>query len=396
MQGILQIRDFIVSDNKLKQEIPLLEEKVKLITNKIKVLKNNNLSIIDIYSKCKNDFSDLIDFLSKGKIHVKDLSIKSKSIFSDLILRKGNYGLNTAIIDFYAIFDEIIENIINLEQNSNIEVSEFQKIDFQRIPIEIRIINNNFIEITTYIIYLLLISELHIDNDIIFDENELIENIHQSTIEFAVLAKMLNVWEPKENSNFPQIKKVKEIFDNQNQLMKDIIVFDWDKARSINSILYILKSLVEFKLDDIYSIIYCADVYSLTNYARPITGDFYISKNKLPFPYFIRNFMELALKSQNEFLKIEGNSFYPSTEIDFDEFSKSDLNSLDYAINIYINNQLNKFISEDKALKTNTPNKAITVNHILMTNDANSAFIKYAKESVISFRSEINFSNAST
>ena len=71
-------------------------------------------------------------------------------------------------------------------------------------------------------------------------------------------------------------------------------MFDIDKSKAINSILFVLNELGDKKSDahKVFKILYFADQKHLVTYGRPITGDTYLKMTYGPVPSFIRDVSE--------------------------------------------------------------------------------------------------------
>lgn len=108
--------------------------------------------------------------------------------------------------------------------------------------------------------------------------------------------------------------------------MKNLINFDRDKA--IAAILYIAKGLGRSDTRSILKTLYFADKYHLNRYSRFIIGDKYSRMEQ----GMVASDTYTLLKGSNKHFKAHGVSITPLEEPEMDEFSRSDLVALDYAI----------------------------------------------------------------
>jgi len=121
-------------------------------------------------------------------------------------------------------------------------------------------------------------------------------------------------------------------------------VFDWDKA--LASILYISGKLREKRQGhkpDYYKvlkIIYFAEVEHLKKYGVPIIGDFYVAMKHGPVPSKAYDMIKAAKgdspfsdpKGLSTYFTVHGINITPLKEPDMDQFSTSNLECLDKAI----------------------------------------------------------------
>lgn len=110
-------------------------------------------------------------------------------------------------------------------------------------------------------------------------------------------------------------------------------MFDLDKSKAINSILFVINKLGSDKSDKhkVFKILYFADQKHLVRYGRPITGDAYVKMEYGPVPSYLRDVTEGNHKKG--MIEIRGKfhlqSSYP---YDLDDFSESELECLSEAI----------------------------------------------------------------
>lgn len=124
-----------------------------------------------------------------------------------------------------------------------------------------------------------------------------------------------------------------------------MLSFKFNKEKAIAALLYVTQTLIKNnKTPDfhkIFKIFYFADQMHLAKYGRPITGDHYIAMRNGPVPSRVYDMLK-SLKSESlfsgedyfNFFEIKGKyCINPKTEVDFDEFSESDLLCIDASIN---------------------------------------------------------------
>ena len=110
-------------------------------------------------------------------------------------------------------------------------------------------------------------------------------------------------------------------------------MFDIDKSKAINSILFILKELGDKKSDahKVFKILYFADQKHLVTYGRPITGDTYLKMTYGPVPSFIRDVSE-GNEKEGLINKINKHFLTTSYPYDKDDLSESEIECLPEAI----------------------------------------------------------------
>ncbi len=110
-------------------------------------------------------------------------------------------------------------------------------------------------------------------------------------------------------------------------------MFDIDKSKAINSILFILKELGDKKSDahKVFKILYFADQKHLVTYGRPITGDTYLKMTYGPVPSFIRDVSE-GNEKEGLINKINKHFLTTSYPYDKDDLSESEIECLQEAI----------------------------------------------------------------
>lgn len=125
------------------------------------------------------------------------------------------------------------------------------------------------------------------------------------------------------------------------------IRFTFDKNKALASILLIAKKLMEKRPSHnpdyykILKIIFFAEIAHLAKYGIPVIGDHYIAMQHGPVPSKTYDMIKAAKgdgvfpdpMGLSTFFKVSGTHVLPLQDPDMDEFSKSDLECLDKAIN---------------------------------------------------------------
>lgn len=115
--------------------------------------------------------------------------------------------------------------------------------------------------------------------------------------------------------------------------------FKFDQEKGVASLVYIAKRLGKDKADlhSVLKALYFAEQKHLVRYGRPVTGDIYSALKKGPIPSRLYDICKELRESGAPFgnlFRINKNSFIsPLSDPDMDEFSDSDLECLDEAIN---------------------------------------------------------------
>lgn len=111
-------------------------------------------------------------------------------------------------------------------------------------------------------------------------------------------------------------------------LPKWIIMFSFNKDKSIHSVFFILNEIEEgCDIHKVCKILYFADQKHLVKWGRPITGDHYIKMNYGPVPSNIKNIIDFSSDIQRN-----GNILSTVIEYDSDELSVSEINCLKESI----------------------------------------------------------------
>ncbi|WP_295213727.1 Panacea domain-containing protein [uncultured Chryseobacterium sp.] len=117
-------------------------------------------------------------------------------------------------------------------------------------------------------------------------------------------------------------------------------MFNIDKSKSINSLIYIIKELKKRQkktdLHKVMKLLYFADREHLVKYGFPISGDTYLKQTFGPVPSFMNY---VAKNEQHDFkgcvdIKRKGRVSILSTkkDVDLDDLSQSEIEALNFAI----------------------------------------------------------------
>ncbi len=166
------------------------------------------------------------------------------------------------------------------------------------------------------------------------------------------------------------------------------IKFNFNINKSISAIGFILSKL-NGKTDfhKIFKIMYFADQKHLVDYARPITGDYFIAMENGPVPSTIydsfkaiRHNISLDTNIFNEFFSVE-NKFYISLKNKTDDnyLSKSDIECLQESINENKNLTFDQLTekSHDKAYNSCDLNNEIDFLNMAIAAGADEDVLKY-------------------
>jgi len=165
----------------------------------------------------------------------------------------------------------------------------------------------------------------------------------------------------------------------------EMITFNFDSAKSIHALLYILNNIGQADMHKIAKILYLADRNLLTRFGNPITGDKYIAMNYGPVPSKIYNIIkDIRDKKDNDYLhffKVSGKNYETTAlcECDLEELSQADIESLNQAINeinvLDFNERVHK--THDSAYKATSLNGIMLFENIAEEGGANPEMIQY-------------------
>jgi uncharacterized phage-associated protein len=114
------------------------------------------------------------------------------------------------------------------------------------------------------------------------------------------------------------------------------IVFNFDRDKAIEAILYIAHKIEDPTFHSVNKLLYFADKTSLERYGRFISGDFYVALEHGPVPSNTYDLMKYAPETGDlGFLVEDGHHVKPIRQADTEQFSESDIEALDLAIEVY-------------------------------------------------------------
>jgi len=113
------------------------------------------------------------------------------------------------------------------------------------------------------------------------------------------------------------------------------IIFDFQREKAIESILYIAKRAADPTFHSINKLLYFADKTSLERYGRFICGDDYYAMRWGPVPSNTYNLMKEAADDKDFPFNVEGNTIIPSRDAETDLLSESDIECLNASLRLY-------------------------------------------------------------
>ena len=120
-----------------------------------------------------------------------------------------------------------------------------------------------------------------------------------------------------------------------------MLYFKFDEEKAISLVLYIAKNLQKKKiktdLHKIFKVLYFADQKHLSQYGRPILGDYYVAMDHGPVPSYIYDILKIVrgdsisddVKGFGEYFDVIDHYVYPKKDPDMDIFSETDLECID-------------------------------------------------------------------
>jgi len=110
------------------------------------------------------------------------------------------------------------------------------------------------------------------------------------------------------------------------------IVFDFDKPKAIETILYLANKMAEPRKYIVCKMLYLADKTSLDKFGRFIFGETYVAMERGPVPSKAYDLMKNATKDYQSAFTISRNLIIPKRKADLDYLSTSDIECLDEVI----------------------------------------------------------------
>lgn len=109
------------------------------------------------------------------------------------------------------------------------------------------------------------------------------------------------------------------------------IEFNFNRLKANEVILFLSNKDKGISKMRLLKFLFFADLYHLQKYGRPIVGDRYVAMIKGPVLSEVYNMIKHSRKDY----EVEENIIFPKREADLNEFSKSDIEALEYAFNQY-------------------------------------------------------------
>ena len=163
--------------------------------------------------------------------------------------------------------------------------------------------------------------------------------------------------------------------------------FKFDQDKAIAAILYIVESINNADMHSVFKTMYFADRSHLAKYGRPVIGDQYIAMEDGPVPSIIYDWCKYSRENDESFegfFHLKNNSFYIDTlqKPDLDEFSASDLECIDEAIELikHLTYQQRKDLSHDDAYTKAPINGEMNILRIASSGGADEEMLNYIKE----------------
>ncbi len=117
--------------------------------------------------------------------------------------------------------------------------------------------------------------------------------------------------------------------------MNKSITFEFNRAKAIESILYLSEKIANSDIYGICKLLYLVDKTSLEKYGRFIFGETYCAMAEGPAPSNAYDLLKEASRTPVDGIKIEGYQVIPLRKPDIDYLSQSDIECLDQIVAIY-------------------------------------------------------------
>lgn len=113
------------------------------------------------------------------------------------------------------------------------------------------------------------------------------------------------------------------------------VEFQFDRAKAIETILYLVQRVSDADIYGICKLLYLVDKTSLEKYGRFIFGDSYVAMKEGPVPSNAYDLLKEAAKEPVNGLKVEENQVLSQRNPDLDRLSQSDVECLDQVVEMY-------------------------------------------------------------
>lgn len=111
----------------------------------------------------------------------------------------------------------------------------------------------------------------------------------------------------------------------------DKIKFNFNRLKANEVILFLSNKDKGISKMRLLKFLFFADLYHLQKFGRPIVGDRYVAMVRGPVLSEVYNMIKRSGKDYD----VEKNTIFPKRQADLNEFSKSDIEALEYAFNQY-------------------------------------------------------------
>lgn len=166
-------------------------------------------------------------------------------------------------------------------------------------------------------------------------------------------------------------------------------MFNIDKSKSINSLIYIIKELTKSQkktdLHRVMKLLYFADREHLVRYGFPITGDTYLRQKFGPVPSFMNYVAKNEEEDYKNYIKKKGSHGILSTskEVDLDDLSESELEALNFALENYSNYSFEEMTDVSHDYAWNNSEWNIDYLKIAIEGKANNDILAFIREKSI-------------
>lgn len=165
----------------------------------------------------------------------------------------------------------------------------------------------------------------------------------------------------------------------------------FDREKALNSVLYVTNRLERRDFHKIFKILYFADRHHIAEWGTPITGDTYIAMDAGPVPSRIYDMFKIVrgdsyirdTENLASCFTIEGWMYVaPKQMPDLSKLSSSDLESLDWALDVYGNMTYDeiKEKSHDTAWRSTAKDFAISLEDIAREAGLDNDGVNYVLE----------------
>jgi uncharacterized phage-associated protein len=134
--------------------------------------------------------------------------------------------------------------------------------------------------------------------------------------------------------------------------MKRFLSYNYNFEKFVAAMTHMAMKVADLTKLRAAKLLYFADKYHLTNYGRPIIGDFYVRMdhgpvpsqsldlmNELVSPYVIRGAKRPTLNAMQQYLEVDSNGkqpkFVAKKKADYSALSESDVEALDKSIALF-------------------------------------------------------------